>query len=576
MQDKFLEIKHLSVAYRTSDYTTEAIRNINLSLSRGERLGLVGESGSGKTTTSLAIMGLLSKFAEINGQIIFDGVDLRSLDEKTLNLYRWKRIAIVFQNGTDVLNPLLTVYQQLAEPIEKHMGLKKEQIKARVMQLLADVGLDTAWADAYPHQLSGGMRQKVLVAMALSCDPELLIVDEPTTALDAVAKRDIIDLIDRMQRKNNLAMIVSSHELGTIQKLTDRTMVLYRGSVMELGSTDTVIFNSMHPYSRGLVNSSTQINEYRDLWGIPNEKEGAPREGCPFCGRCTQSLPECGKRRPEPLPVSDDEPDHLVSCVRGGIITVLEGKSICKSYKAGKKVVEACKSVSISIKAGEIVSLIGESGSGKTTLANIIAGMTDKDKGSVSFMGEEMRDFSAARVFNGVQITFQDSFSSIDDNFEIYQAIEEPLRLLKLGKKEERREWVLQALRDVHLPTEDGFIRKRCFMLSGGQRQRVAIARSLVMQPKLLIADEISSMLDPSTQANILRLLKGLQNSKGFSMLYITHDISLARKISDVVYVMKDGEIVEKGSALDVFRYPQAPYTKLLIESSLYEKRAAQ
>lgn len=575
MQDKILEINNLNVTYKTSDYSTEAIRNINFSLSRGERLGLVGESGSGKTTTSLAIIGLLSKFAEVSGQIVFDATDLLSLSEKDLNAYRWKRIAIVFQNGSDVLNPLLTVYQQIAEPIEQHMNLKKDEVKARVMRLLEDVGLDASWADAYPHQLSGGMRQRVLVAMALSCEPELLIVDEPTTALDAVAKQEIIDLIDRVQRENELTMIVSSHELGTIQKLTDRTMVLYRGSIMELGDTDSVIFNSMHPYSRGLVNSSTQINEHRDLWGIPNGKKSKSKGGCPFFGRCTQSVPECERMLPEPSPVHVGS-GHLVSCIRGGIITVLEGENICKNYRVGRKVIEACKNVSISIRSGEIVSLIGESGSGKSTVANIIAGMLSRDAGNVSFLGREMQDFSAVRVFNGVQIVFQDSFSSIDDNFEIYQAIEEPLQLLKLGTKEERKENVLQALRDVQLPTAEGFIKKRCFMLSGGQRQRVAIARSLVMQPKLLIADEISSMLDPSTQANILRLLKGLQNSKGFSMLYITHDISLARKISDMVYVMKNGEIVEKGSALDVFRYPREPYTKMLIEASLYNKGAVQ
>ncbi|NLV86091.1 MAG: ABC transporter ATP-binding protein [Clostridiales bacterium] len=563
MNKEALSIKDLSVTYSTSGYVTQAVKNLSFELERGERLGIIGESGSGKTTTALAIMGLLSSQAKVSGEVTYNGKNLLSLSEEERNCCRWKKIAIVFQNSLDILNPVLTVRAQIAECIDRHLCMSKENTEERVLELLRQVGLDRKWADCYPNQLSGGMRQRVLIAMALSCDPEVLIVDEPTTALDAVAKNDIIALLSRIQKEKNLALIVSSHEMSTIQKLTDKTMVMYMGSVVECGRTKEVIFNPRHPYTRGLINSSTQINCFRDLWGIPQENMSKKAEGCSFYKRCCQSTDKCARLRP---PLEKCGEDHCVACNRGGILKLLEGRNIVKSYKIKSGKIAACKNVDLSIHSGEVVALIGESGSGKTTLANILCGMLSKDGGEVLFEGEKIRGFDATRRYDGIQITFQDSFSSIDEHFTVYQVIEEPLRLLKIGTKEERREMVEQALWDVQLPNSEEFYSKKCFMLSGGQRQRVAIARSLIMRPKLLIADEISSMLDPSTQANILRLLKGLQNSKGFSMLYITHDLSLAKKIADRVYIMKNGEIIEEGSALTVFMNPESEYTKRLLK----------
>ncbi len=562
MNEEILTINNLSVVYKTQGLETEAVTDVSLSLRRGERIGVVGESGSGKTTTMLAIMGLLDKTAQVSGKICFENTDLQELDDKDRNKYRWNRIAIVFQNSLDILNPVLTVYTQIAECIDCHMNITKEQTRERVKFLLGEVGLDYRWAEAYPSQLSGGMRQRVLLAMSIACEPDVLIVDEPTTALDAVAKEEIIALLDRMQKQKDLTLLVSSHEMSTIQKLTDKTIVMYHGKIVEVGNTEDVIFEPEHPYTRGLMGSSTQLNCFRDLWGIPQEDEHRATDGCPFYNRCNQFREACSNKNPELKAISSS---RLVACNRGGIATVLDGQNIVKSYYTGNMTIEACRKVDIKIKAGEVVALIGESGSGKTTLANILCGMLEKDGGNVFYEGERIKGYAATQRKNGIQITFQDSFSSIDGNFSVYQTIEEPLRLLKLDEPEVRKEQVLRCLKDVQLPTEDGFLQKKCYMLSGGQRQRVAIARSLIMQPQLLIADEISSLLDPSTQANILRILKGLQNRKGFSMLYITHDLSLARKIADRVYIMKQGQIVENGSARKVFSNPENDYTKELL-----------
>ncbi|MGI5985186.1 MAG: ABC transporter ATP-binding protein [Clostridiales bacterium] len=557
-----ITLQDVSVTYRTPVCETNAVSGMSFTLEQGGRLGIIGESGSGKTTTSLAIMGLLGKYADVSGQIFYNDIDIQAITDARRDDFRWKKIAIVFQNSLDILNPVLTVREQIIECIDRHMHFSKDKAAARMAELLNEVGLDPKWAESYPNQLSGGMRQRVLIAMALSCDPEVLIVDEPTTALDAIAKSEIIGLIDRLQKEKNFSLIVSSHEMSTIQKLTDQTMVMYLGNVVEYGKTEDVIFSPTHPYTRGLINSSTQINSFRDLWGIPQEDVPYNSIGCPFRSRCSQCIDMCAKVKPQ---LKECGECHAVACNRGGVVKVMEGCGISKDFYVKGRKVAACRNVDICIRSGEVVALIGESGSGKTTLANILCGMLEKDGGEVVYEGEKLRGFAATRRQGGVQITFQDSFSSINEHFTIFQAIEEPLKLLKIGTPEERLEMVTQVLRDVQLPSDECFYLKKCFMLSGGQRQRVAIARSLVMKPKLLIADEISSMLDPSTQANILRLLKGLQNSKGFSMLYITHDLSLARKIADRVYIMKNGEIIEEGSALSVFQHPNSEYTKRLL-----------
>lgn len=560
-----LKVDNLSVTYCQDNTKVPAVKETSLVLEPGQALGIIGESGSGKTTLGLAIMGILNSAAKVEGRITYDGVNLLELSPAQLNEYRWKHIAMVFQNGLETLNPLITVREQILECIARHLNMKGKEAGRRVSDLLEQVGLEPLVADCYPHQLSGGMRQKVLIAMALACDPKVLIVDEPTSSLDAISKAEIVRLLAKLQREKRFAMIVISHDFSVITRLTNKICVMYQGCILEEGLTRDILKNPLHIYTRGLINSSPSINPFQDLWGIPAATAAATAEGCPFYPRCSQRLDICKDKRPRLEYVSLE---RKVACNRGGIITLLEGAGIDKTFTFKGRSISACKNCHMRVRAGEVVALIGQSGSGKTTLASILSGYLEPDKGTVKFLGNTVKARELTSRPKGIQMVFQDPFSSINDRFTVEQAVMEPLEILKLYSPVERKERVKKLLSAVELPTDDDFLKRRCFTLSGGQRQRVSIARSLILEPKLLIADEISSMLDPSTQANILRLLKGLQNSFGFAMIYITHDLDLARKIADKLYVMHQGEIVEQGPAWEVFENPSSEFTRQLISSA--------
>jgi len=560
-----LKVENLAVSYIQNRKQSYALKDVSIYLEAGQALGIIGESGSGKTTLGLAIMGLLKSNAKVDGTIEYNDVNLRALSPGRLNKYRWKHIAMVFQNGLETLNPLLTIKEQIIECIFRHLKLKGKEANEKVKDLLGQVGLDLSVADCFPHQLSGGMRQKVLIAMALACDPKLLIVDEPTSSLDAISKAEIVTLLARLQREKRFAMIVISHDFSVIKSLTSKMCVMYRGSILEEGLTRDILRNPLHTYTRGLINSSPSINPYQDLWGIPRSSAPATDEGCPFYPRCSQRLDVCKDKKPM---LEYASLERKVACNRGGIVTLLEAGGIDKTFTFKGRSISACRNCHMSVRAGEVVALIGQSGSGKTTLASILSGFMEPDKGSIKFEGQRVKGHGLTCRPKGVQMVFQDPFSSINDGFTVEQAVMEPLEILKLYSLEERKERVKKALSAVELPIDEDFLNRRCFTLSGGQRQRVSIARSLILEPKLLIADEISSMLDPSTQANVLRLLKGLQNSFGFAMIYITHDLSLARKNADKLYIMHQGEIVEQGPAWEVFEKPSNEHTRKLISSA--------
>lgn len=560
MENPILNIHNLTVRYGDTD--TNAVHNVSLNLGAGESVGLIGESGSGKSSIALAIMGLSHKRACLSGSIRFKGTDLTELSEDELNLYRWKKIAIVFQNSLDILNPVLTVGEQIAECIQKHLCEPKVSAMEKAEHYLEMVGLKVHWAKAYPHQLSGGMRQKVLIAMALSCEPEVLLVDEPTMALDSVSKQEIIELLLKLQEEKGFSMLVISHELPVIAAMTTRVLVMYAGNIMEEGGTEALLKEPLHPYTRGLISSSPAINPYRDMWGIPGEIIITGEEQCPFYSRCKQHIEQCIHEHPALKPVCDG---RSVSCIRGGIVTILKGNALSKHYKVKHKKFPACSNCDIEIRSGEVCALIGESGSGKTTMAEVLSGILNPDEGNVIFEGQAVCGNSMTSKIGGIQIVFQDPLSSTNEHMTIEEIVREPLDIIKEGTKSERIFFVKNALKSVQLSYDDSFLKRRAFTLSGGQRQRVAVARALVMRPSLLIADEISAMLDPSTAANLLRLLKGLQNTEGFAMLYITHDLALAQKISDKVYVMRNGKIIEKGSVEDVMQNPKEEYTKLLL-----------
>lgn len=557
--ENILEVKDLFVTYHGG---VEAVSKVSFQVKKGETLGIIGESGSGKSSIALAVMGLLMDKADTKGEILYEGTYLNSLKDRELNFYRWNKVSMVFQNSLDILNPVLDINTQIAESIIEHQNISKLEAYRKSEELLKMVGLQPHWGKKYPHMLSGGMRQRVLIAMALACDPELLLVDEPTTALDPVSKNEIVNLIGELQKENGFSMIVISHDLSVINTLCSKIEVLYRGNVLEEGIAKEILEEPAHTYTRGLIYSSLELNVYQDLWGIRGVCEEGKGSACVFYSRCNQRKEQCSSCRPILKSIGEN---RKVACNRGGIITLLEAKNVKKTYIHKDNPVEACKGCSVKIRSGEIVSLIGQSGSGKTTFGKILCGLLKGDSGSVEFEGEEVKENNVTCKKKGIQMVFQDPLSSTNGKLTVEEVIREPLDILKDGDKEYRKRKVMELLEEVQLPKEEYFLSKKCNELSGGQRQRIAIARSLILEPKVLIADEISSMLDPSTKANITRLLKELQNRKGFSILYITHDLYLARKISDRVLVMTEGKVVEQGNVVKVFQSPREEYTKNLI-----------
>lgn len=573
-----LEIKGLSIDYISDKNAVRAVDGLSLSLEKGEMLGLAGESGSGKTTIGLGIMGLLPENVKTGGSILFKGRDVISMPDRERDGVRWKHIAMVFQNSLEVLNPVIKVGEQVSEPMIEHLGLGKTEARDKCIRLFQQVGLDPVWLDAYPHQLSGGMRQRALLAMALSCDPDILILDEVTSALDAFTKKEISDLLSRLQKVAGHSMILISHDITFLSAVSTRLAILYAGRIMELGATGEMIDYPMHPYTRGLINSTPGLFLYRDLWGIPGEAPSGQMKGCAFSARCTQRIDVCDSLPPDLRPVSvkggrDGRCGREVACHLGGVVILLRASGLNCSYRLSDgKMLNALKDASLDIRESEVIAVVGQTGSGKSTLAHILAGVMGSDVGEIFFKGKRMNGDKYGSGYGGIQIVFQDPVSSTSSRLSVLDAVKEPLDINGLESPGYRIELVRGALLSVGLPASDEFLRRHCGGLSGGQRQRVAIARALIMRPKLLIADEITSSLDVSSAANVLRLLKGLQNSRGFAMIYITHDLMIALKVADRISVMDRGRIIETGNSHEVMLYPKAEATKRLIGARILEK----
>lgn len=473
------------------------------------------------------------------------------MTEKELRRVRWRQIAMVFQNSLEVLNPVITLGEQLTEPLTTHLELTAGEAKDRVREMLSATGLDPKWMTAFPHQISGGMRQRALIAMALACRPELLIVDEPTTSLDPESRLAVLDLLEALQSSMGFAMILISHNLPAIRRLTDRLMTMYGGRIIEEGNTTDVLRRPLHPYTRGLINAAPEFFPYKDLWGIPGlPPQPGMSAGCGFAPRCCQAGSACAQEPPE---MTEQGKGRWVACHKGGIETVLSAEGLTKSYFLGKEAIRALKGVDLHVRRGEVVALVGKSGSGKSTFAQVLTRVIAADSGMVRFLGKPVYSRQATAMIGGIQLVFQDPGEAVSHRLSVGDAVREPLDIIGFSGKNQREQKVKEALAAMHLPTSEDFLCSFCHGLSGGQRQRVAIARALVMEPTLLVADEITSMLDPSTQAVILRELKGLQHGRGFSMLFISHNLHLARKIADRVYVLDEGYIVEEGATFEVF-----------------------
>ena len=523
----------LSVRGLTAAYRDFAFHPMSFDLERGEILSVIGESGSGKTTLARAVARLLEDDAASSGQVLLEGVDLMERTERELKKLRMVKFSIAFQNSIEWLNPTMTLGRQLQEVLDK--GMDRRDQPRRLAELMDQVGLEPALLTEYPRSLSGGMAQKFLLACAIALRPPLVILDEPTSALDEGSREEFIRLVGEIHRRDHTAFLLITHDLALARDLSTRMMVLYRGHIVEEGETAAILAQPRHPYTRGLINASVSLNMVRDIWGIrPPRGEKGPDHGCPFCRRCTQALPQCAHHAPHLEPQADG---RKIACNRGGIVTVLEGRHIAKSF--GKKQVLA--DVNLSVRSGEVVAVIGRSGTGKTTLSAILAGFLSGE-GEVLFDGKKA-DFTALhKTIGGLQMVFQDSQAALDGGMTVLEAAEEPL-LLQGMEPGERRGKVEQALEDVGLPREEGFLRKKVRHLSGGEKQRLTVARAITMEPRLLVADEPTSMLDPSTKANLQRMLKQLQYSRGFSMLLVTHDLDAAAKISDRIWLLRNGTL---------------------------------
>lgn len=553
--EEILRVENLTVTYRSSTTAEETgIRNVSFSLRRGELCGIIGESGGGKSTLLSAIMGLPqdksgggigSGSAEVTGKIIYNGREIQNAGKTAWKDIRFKEIGLVFQNQEERLNPVLTVGEQIAEVLRKEIT-DAPLLKQELAAVLQSVGLEASVQDRYPHELSGGMRQRVFIAMAICLHPLLLLIDEPTTALDPASKQQILQLLKNIHTEYGTAMLIVSHDLAVIETLTDNLMVLLHGYIIEKGKTQNILEEAKHPYTNALLQSSTYLNPWKDLWGI---KEAEERQSCPFYERCTQKSSECLSYTPY-LPPDCKEG---CACAKNGIQTILSVRHIFKTFDTGKAKTHAVQDCSLRVRHGEIVALLGKSGSGKTTVLHIIAGFLKKDSGSIVFFDTEIEKNNLLAQERALQIVEQDAFSSMNTALTVQEIIAEPSVIRYRKNAAAFTETAMKYAKLCGLTGDKTMLNKRARELSGGQRQKTAIARALSMQPVLLLADEINAMLDDSSKVNIMRLLKQLQYELGFSMLLVTHDIDLVKKVADYVYRMEDGRIVEAGSVRKVF-----------------------
>ncbi|MBB3808882.1 dipeptide ABC transporter ATP-binding protein [Pseudochelatococcus contaminans] len=511
------------------------LRGVGFTLTRGETLGIIGRSGSGKSMTALALMRLLPQDGQARGRIVFDGTDLLSLDEAAMCGIRGRRIGVVFQEPQSALNPLMTIGAQVAEGIRQHADVTRREAASLAAETLARAGLDPARVspDRFPHELSGGQRQRVAIAMTVAMRPDIIIADEPTTALDVTTQARILDLLRTILRDDGPALLLISHDLGVVATMADRIAVMDEGRIVETGPTRGFAGRAHAPQVRTLIAAATLSREIAAP--VPPLPEHTPAEHPPLLAAEAVSR-RFGLPRAHPL--------------------------------AWRQYRRAVDQVSLSVQAGESVALIGESGSGKTTLASLMLGLQTPDAGRIAYRGQDIagagRDV-LRRMRADVQAVFQDPYSSLDPRRKAGWIIAEPLHLAGPIAADERDERVAEALREVGLSPDDA--NKYPHAFSGGQRQRIAMARALVTRPRLVVLDEAVSSLDVVAQARILDLLARLRADHGLAYLFITHDLRVAKAIARRVAVMHDGRIVEEGMTAEVLTDPQHPYTRALLAS---------
>ncbi len=545
-----LQIENYKVSYGTE----EILHGLSLAIKHGETLAVIGESGAGKTTLGLSLLRLAGD--TVTGTAYWQGRDLLSLTEAELRDLRGRKIALVHQNGGEVLHPLYTAVDQVAEAVMVHFPVAKEAALAKATAALAAVGLPEDRHGMQPHRLSGGEQQRVLLAMALVNEPELLILDEPTAALDPLGKAQVLQILaTTLQGRTNLLI---THDLATAAKVADHVAVMYAGNILETGPCAEVFAAPRHPYSRALLRAYPDMTTFKDIQCIPGHA-ASHVAGCAFHPRCSQRIDVCATAVPA---VTSVGVGRTVACHRNGIVPMLEVSGLQKNLE-GKPVLQQ---ISLTLYEGETLALIGESGSGKTTLAKTLMGLWPADGGT--FMIDGQAGWNRHQFYERIQLVFQNPKEAFSHRLNVGEIVQEPLDIHACGSQTERLEKVRKVLSEVDLPTTAAFMQRYPHQLSGGEAQRVAIARALILEPKLLIADEITAALDAGVQARVVRLLMRLQDMRGLALLFITHDIALARKISDRAIVLKDGCIIETGLSSEVFTNPSHPYTRQLIQAA--------
>jgi peptide/nickel transport system ATP-binding protein len=547
----FLKIDKLSVNYRMRKETVYAVKNINLDVKKGEILGLVGESGSGKSTLGNAIINLIDEPGKIsNGKVILDGINIHE-NLEDIQKYRGKKIGLIFQDPQTSLNPLLTIGEQLIETIQTHLDLDFKNSKNRAITLLQEVGIKDAENrfDNYPHQFSGGMRQRVVISLALCCEPELLIADEPTTALDVSIQSQILELIKTLTKERNLAVILITHDMGVISETADRVAVMKDGVLVEIGSTKEILTDPKEIYTKSLISSVPPTNKKISRFKIIEKKENSEKSVN------IKILDRWNKRK-------------LTSQ------NLIEVKNIKKTFQEGmftetsKNTVMAVDDVSFGIKEGESFGLVGESGSGKSTIAKMIVNLFKPSSGEIFFdnicITKIKKDKEMMNFRKQIQMIFQDPYSSLNGRLKVEEIIAEPIKLHNPTiTNNDLDNYINDLLESVELSKKSSSRYSHEF--SGGQRQRISIARALATQPRLLVCDEPTSALDVSIQAQILNLLKDLQEQLNLTILFISHDLPVVRQMCDRIGVLKNGKLCEVSDTEKLFLEPKHEYSKELL-----------
>jgi len=522
-----LQVSDLKISFRQDGTVVDAVHGVSFTVDRGETVALVGESGSGKSITAMSTVSLLGDQAIVEGSVLYDGQEMVGADERRLRRVRGNDISFIFQEPMTSLNPLHTLEKQLRESIELHQGLRGDAARARIVELLKRVGIRDAEArlGSFPHQLSGGQRQRVMIAMALANKPDILIADEPTTALDVTIQAQILDLLAELKREEKMGLLFITHDLGIVERIADKVCVMKEGHIVEVGPTEQIFGTPEHDYTRKLLSASAT--------GVPKPVAG----NAPVVAQT----------------------DHLKIWfpIQKGLLKRTVGH------------VKAVNDASITVRAGETLGIVGESGSGKTTLALALMRLIASE-GGITFEGEDMRAWPVSELRKrraDIQIVFQDPFGSLSPRMTCEQIIAEGLGVHGNPDGRAPRDLVADVMREVELDPET--MDRYPHEFSGGQRQRIAIARAMILRPKLLVLDEPTSALDMTVQVQIVDLLRRLQEKYGLAYLFISHDLAVVRAMSHRVVVMRNGDIVETGTAEDLFEQPQTDYARTLMAAAL-------